>query len=897
MYIIKKQQEDGNWTKGRIWKGLKKYSLYREQPITGVLRLQKCKYQKCKEWKNDNTLIVFATEFCSERCRTISAATGLWQRDIVRMASLDTECYELILGLNTPRRVSPLNAPKLSAAARLPHAEAPFVPCHREGSNPMQVRNIAGMKGRGETGDARENPADQRDRPALFPRAKIRDLSRQRLLNTRRNINANVVCGGRGHNVALTVWCYVEGRASDSCRFKLITSEKNSGTLRENRVSNSRTKSRATPNRKNTYPAGVKHSSLRMACRPAQRTLLTELRYQRCATKHCGNWRWVALDSELLFSGDQPETATAPSATERDNETTSVAFNNRIEKAYLFFLRARNNLNRSDASHTSLLYSRLFETRLTSERLDSFERPSTGRRGTCELALWNGLVRHVTSLLDGIWPSVSASLSFCARIHLTLTSRFRLFKKSSSRCGCTRKGCSRHMWQAPSKVGTDGEKVISYLNVELKVLVMTSPKRHKRRHFRLRKSDGFSFHQTFENWTGYKIDLMFDGLSQSESCTKKWTSRNLKQLTIAGNEAVHGKMSNSESPAYDLLVCEAASAHDDPIKASTNCIHLNLNLIESSALGAGRGVPRARRRFAEFPLTPCRLESCRTMPLTGGFSRGSPVALALAFRALLHSHIDSPSSALKTSLFSAPETFARNFFFLPQWVVTRGADITCAGHARPITTCDGALPPSPSKNFLLSHLTDNEGTCTEVGLHSSLITCERRNCRSPPPNPRVNCAGAAFSTMWAGCTRADNVRCGAAFSTMWAGCTRADNVRCGAAFSTMWAGCTRADNVRCGAAFSTMWAGCTRADNVRCGAAFSTMWAGCTRADNVRAGAAFSTMWAGCTRADNVRCGAANAFHEGLYYMYPAVYRRYVALAAIDDRYLPASGDTHRAAI
>ncbi|KAJ8877360.1 hypothetical protein PR048_021814 [Dryococelus australis] len=50
---------------------------------------------------------------------------------------------------------------------------------------------------------------------------------------------------------------------------------------------------------------------------------------------------------------------------------------------------------------------------------------------------------------------------------------------------------------------------------------MTSLKRHKRRPICLKKLDGFSFHQTFENLTGSKIYLMFDGLGQSESCITK----------------------------------------------------------------------------------------------------------------------------------------------------------------------------------------------------------------------------------------------------------------------------------------------------------------------------------------------------------------------------------------
>ncbi|KAJ8874220.1 hypothetical protein PR048_025062 [Dryococelus australis] len=46
-------------------------------------------------------------------------------------------------------------------------------------------------------------------------------------------------------------------------------------------------------------------------------------------------------------------------------------------------------------------------------------------------------------------------------------------------------------------------------------------------------------------------------------------------------------------------------------------------------------------------------ESCRTMPLVGGFSRGSPVSHHFIILALLYTHLTSPSSALKTSMFRA----------------------------------------------------------------------------------------------------------------------------------------------------------------------------------------------------------------------------------------------------
>ncbi|KAJ8891007.1 hypothetical protein PR048_010516 [Dryococelus australis] len=48
-------------------------------------------------------------------------------------------------------------------------------------------------------------------------------------------------------------------------------------------------------------------------------------------------------------------------------------------------------------------------------------------------------------------------------------------------------------------------------------------------------------------------------------------------------------------------------------------------------------------------------KSCRTMPLVGGFSRGSPVSLAPLIPALLRTHLASPLSAFKTTLIKAAQ--------------------------------------------------------------------------------------------------------------------------------------------------------------------------------------------------------------------------------------------------
>ncbi|KAJ8865870.1 hypothetical protein PR048_033393 [Dryococelus australis] len=54
-------------------------------------------------------------------------------------------------------------------------------------------------------------------------------------------------------------------------------------------------------------------------------------------------------------------------------------------------------------------------------------------------------------------------------------------------------------------------------------------------------------------------------------------------------------------------------------------------------------------------------ESCQTMPLVGAFSRGYLVPPVFEFRALLHTHLTSPSSALKTSLLRTVQISQLNY--------------------------------------------------------------------------------------------------------------------------------------------------------------------------------------------------------------------------------------------
>ncbi|KAJ8867659.1 hypothetical protein PR048_031462 [Dryococelus australis] len=70
----------------------------------------------------------------------------------------------------------------------------------------------------------------------------------------------------------------------------------------------------------------------------------------------------------------------------------------------------------------------------------------------------------------------------------------------------------------------------------------------------VRKLDGFSFHKTFENLTGSRIYLMFDGIGQSESCTAKM---DVKKRTITNNFWKRSIQKRVGSPRAVLLFSRA----------------------------------------------------------------------------------------------------------------------------------------------------------------------------------------------------------------------------------------------------------------------------------------------------------------------------------------------------
>ncbi|KAJ8891478.1 hypothetical protein PR048_004006 [Dryococelus australis] len=99
------------------------------------------------------------------------------------------------------------------------------------------------------------------------------------------------------------------------------------------------------------------------------------------------------------------------------------------------------------------------------------------------------------------------------------------------------------------------------------------------------------------------------------------------------------------------------AVHDKPVGTHVSYIPYSLRW---SSLKLPRGPPRGAERLASHQVKPgsipgrfspyCRKRvSCRRMPLVGGFSRGSPVSL--------HTHLTSPSSALKTSVLRAAQIF------------------------------------------------------------------------------------------------------------------------------------------------------------------------------------------------------------------------------------------------
>ncbi|KAJ8866170.1 hypothetical protein PR048_033694 [Dryococelus australis] len=86
-------------------------------------------------------------------------------------------------------------------------------------------------------------------------------------------------------------------------------------------------------------------------------------------------------------------------------------------------------------------------------------------------------------------------------------------------------------------------------------------------------------------------------------------------------------------------------------------------------------------------------ESCRTMPLVGGFSRGSPVPPHPCIPALLHTHLASPSSVLKTSI-STPHGRALQESEFCLWRQTMNAHGT---YARSWTGNRDEVPFEPPK--------------------------------------------------------------------------------------------------------------------------------------------------------------------------------------------------------
>ncbi|KAJ8865923.1 hypothetical protein PR048_033446 [Dryococelus australis] len=82
----------------------------------------------------------------------------------------------------------------------------------------------------------------------------------------------------------------------------------------------------------------------------------------------------------------------------------------------------------------------------------------------------------------------------------------------------------------------------------------------------------------------------------------------------------------------------------------------------ASHLGKTGSIPGGVASPPPHPTVFRMWESCRTMVLVGGFSRGSPVSSRPCIPTLLHTHLTSPASALKTS--DVAEEIYSHFFTL-----------------------------------------------------------------------------------------------------------------------------------------------------------------------------------------------------------------------------------------
>ncbi|KAJ8882948.1 hypothetical protein PR048_014787 [Dryococelus australis] len=99
------------------------------------------------------------------------------------------------------------------------------------------------------------------------------------------------------------------------------------------------------------------------------------------------------------------------------------------------------------------------------------------------------------------------------------------------------------------------------------------------------------------------------------------------------------------APRPVVLACSRAP----PVRSTT---HTRTHIERPRCCGGqNTRLPFRRSGFYSPPLPDFRMRGPRrTMPLVGGFPRGSPVSTALTFRRCSHNHLASPSSGLKTSM-------------------------------------------------------------------------------------------------------------------------------------------------------------------------------------------------------------------------------------------------------
>ncbi|KAJ8865849.1 hypothetical protein PR048_033371 [Dryococelus australis] len=131
-------------------------------------------------------------------------------------------------------------------------------------------------------------------------------------------------------------------------------------------------------------------------------------------------------------------------------------------------------------------------------------------------------------------------------------------------------------------------------------------------------------------------------------------------------------------------------------------------------------------------------DSCRTMPLVGGFSRGYPISHRSFIPELLHTHLASPSSALKTSLLPAVQiSLLTHLLFCTPLVMTSRLVAEKLVETTPTSSSLASSSPEPSTPRAESPPEISSSTPEAAGAGAA--SKKSGGAASPPPakNPAL----------------------------------------------------------------------------------------------------------------------------------------------------------------